>query len=97
MQILSIAKRPSAILPMALSLAALAVVLGRIALAGPTPGVDEGTAAHVFQLLLVTEVPLILWLVVKWLPRAPHWALQVVALQLLFGLAALAPVYYFHL
>ncbi len=97
MQILRIAKRPSAILPMALSLAALAVVLGRIALAGPTPGVDEGTADHVFQLLLVTEVPLILWLVVKWLPRAPHWALQVVALQLLFGLAALAPVYYFHL
>jgi hypothetical protein len=58
---------------------------------------DEGTAAHLFQLLMVAEVPIVAFFAIKWLPRAPKQALQVLALQAAAGLAALAPVYYFNL
>ena len=39
-------KRPSAILPVVMSVAALAVVLGHIIMFGDAREADEGTAAH---------------------------------------------------
>ena len=44
-------KRPTAFLPLAMSLAALALVLGHTAIYGVVHEVDEGTPAHLFQLL----------------------------------------------
>jgi hypothetical protein len=41
-----------------MSLAALALVLGHVAIAGPGREADEGTAAHVFQLLMIAQVPI---------------------------------------
>ena len=76
MQIKGIANRPSAFLPVAMSITALAVVLGRVAMFGSMPNADEGAAAHVFQLLLVGEMPLVVWFVLKWVPRAPRFALK---------------------
>ena len=90
-------KQPSAFLPVAMSLAALALVLGHIALFGAAREADEGAAAHIFQLLMVAEVPIIAFFAIKWLPRFPGQALQVLALQTAAGLAALAPVFYFNL
>jgi len=90
-------KKPSAFLPIAMSLAALSLVLGHIAMFGIVREADEGAAARIFQLLLVAEMPIILFFAVKWLPRFPKPALLVLALQALAGLTALAPVFYFEL
>jgi hypothetical protein len=86
-------KRPSAFLPVIMSLAALAVLLGHVAMFGAAREPDEGTAAHLFQLLFAAQVPIIAFFVIRWLPRSPRRAVQILALQLLAALAALAPVY----
>jgi hypothetical protein len=61
-----------------------------------TPQADEGAAAHVFQLLLVVQLPIVAFFAIKWLPRDPRHALYVLALQAAAGLAALAPVFLLH-
>jgi hypothetical protein len=86
-------RKPSALLPLAMSLAALATVIVHIALFGTAREADEGTAAHIWQLLMAGQVPIIAFFVVKWLPRNPRRALPVLALQAAAVLAALAPVY----
>jgi hypothetical protein len=89
----SIWRRPSAFLPIALSLAAIAVVLLRIALVGTAPEPDEGAAAHLWQVLMAAQPPAILYFALRWLPRAPREALPVLAMQIAAMLAALAPVF----
>jgi len=86
-------RRPSAFLPIALSLAALATVLIRIAFVGTAPEPDEGAAAHVWQLLMACQPPIVLYFALRWVPRAPREALPVLALQIVAILAALAPVF----
>jgi len=90
-------KRPSAFLPVAMSAAALAVVLASVAFFGVVREADEGTAAHLWQLLIAGQLPLVAFFVFKWLPRAPRAALPVLAVQAVAFLAALAPVYFLHL
>ena len=90
-------KRASAFLPVAMSLAALATVLGHIVMFGVAHEADEGTAAHIFQLLIIAQVPIVAFFAVKWLPRAPRQALQVLALQAGAALAALAPAFFLNL
>ena len=87
-------KRPSAWLPVAMSLAALLLVLAHLALSGATPQADEGTAAHLWQLLMAGQIPLVGYFALRWLPRLPGSALRVLALQGAAALAALAPVYF---
>jgi len=87
-------KQPSALLPVAMSLAALAVVLAHAALYGVVHEADEGTAAHLFQILMAAQAPVVLYFAVKWLPRAPGRALRVLALQAGAAAAAFAAVYW---
>jgi hypothetical protein len=94
---ISIMKQPSAFLPVAMSFAALATVLGHVAMFGVVREADEGTAAHIFQLLIAAQVPIVAVFAIKWLPRAPRQALQVLALQAGAALAALAPVFFLNL
>jgi hypothetical protein len=95
----TVLKRPSAFLPLAMSVAALALVLGHIAMvgAGAARQADEDTTTHVFQLLIAGQVPLVAFFAIKWLPRAPRFSLLVLALQKAAVMAALAPVYFFNL
>jgi len=90
-------KRPSAFLPVAMSLAALATVLLHVARFGVAREADEGAAAHIWQLLMAAQVPIIAFFAAKELPRAPKEALPVLALQLVAMLAALAPVFLLEL
>ena len=90
-------KRPSAILPVVMSVAALAVVLGHIIMFGDAREADEGTAAHLFQLLMAAQVPIIAFFAIKWLPQTPKHAVSVLALQTGAAFAALAPVYFLNL
>jgi hypothetical protein len=89
----SLTSRPSALIPIAMSLAALGTVLYHIARFGIAPEPDEGAAAHIWQLLMAGQVPVVVFYAVKWLPRAPRTALPVLAVQIGAALAALAPVY----
>ena len=86
-------KHPSAFLPLAMSCAALATVLGYLAIFAVLGQPDEGTAAHIFQLLLAGQLPIVAFFGIRWLPRAPREALAVLALQAGAGLAAIAPVF----
>jgi hypothetical protein len=90
-------KQPSAFLPVAMSLAALATVSVHVAVFGAVREADEGTAAHIWQLLIGGQIPIVAFFAIKWLPRAPRQAIPVLALQAGAGLAALAPVFFLHL
>jgi hypothetical protein len=85
-------KHPSAFLPVAMSLAALATVLVYLSLHGPAPQADEG-AAHIWQLLMAGQVPIVAFFAIRWLPQSPRKALPVLALQVAAALAAAAPVF----
>ena len=82
---------------MAMSLAALAIVLGHVAMFGAAREADEGAAAHLWQLLMAGQLPVIAFFTLRWLPQMPKQALQVLALQIVAVLAALAPVYFLNL
>src|SRR4051794_11112028 len=97
MNSLPVMKRPSAFLPVAMSLAALATVLGHVAMFGVVREADEGAAAHIFQLLMIAQVPIVAFFAIKWLPRTPRQALYLLALQAVAALAALAPVFFLNL
>ncbi len=87
-------KQPSAILPLAMSFAALTMVMVHAAIFGVVHEADEGTPAHIFQLLMVAQVPVVAFFAIKWLPRAPGKTLLVLALQLAAALAAIAAVFF---
>jgi DNA-binding CsgD family transcriptional regulator len=89
----AILKVPSAFLPLVMSFAALATVLIYVAIFGPAPQTDEGTAAHIWQILMAGQIPIIVFFTIKWLPRTPKQALLVLVLQGSAALMALAPVY----
>jgi len=86
-------KRPTALIPLAMSIAALSLVLGHIAIFGGARQADEGAAAHLWQLLMAAQIPVIAVFAVKWLPRTPGRALLVLGLQAVAVLAAAAPVF----
>jgi hypothetical protein len=93
-------RRPGAIVPIAMSIAALALVLGNIAAFG-LPALrqqtDEGGAAHIFQLLIAGQMPVIAWHAIKWLWRTPQAALLVLGAQISAAFAAVLPVYWLGL
>jgi hypothetical protein len=97
MKIPTTLRKPSAFLPVVMSLGALAVVLGHVAMFGAGHEADEGAAAHVFQLLMAAQVPLVAFFAIRWLPRTPREAWPVLALQVGAAIAALAPVYLLNL
>ena len=90
-------KKPSAFLPVAMSLAALATVIVHIVMFGIAREADEGTAAHIWQILMAGQLPIVAFFAIKWLPQAPRQALEILALQAGAGLAALAPVFFLGL
>jgi hypothetical protein len=94
---ISILKKPGAFLPLPMSFAALATVLVHVALFGVARQADEGTAAHIWQMLMAAQIPITVFFAFKWLPRAPRQALLVLVLQGGASLAAIAPVFFLRL
>jgi hypothetical protein len=92
----SIIKHPSAFLPIMMSFLAVSVVVVHIIWHGLAGETDEGVAAHLWQLLMAGQLPIIGFFVMRWLPRAGISAAVVLGLQVLAALAALAPVYFLH-
>jgi hypothetical protein len=92
-----ILRQPSAFLPLAMSLVALAVVAGHVLMFGAAPERDEGAAAHVFQLLIAAQIPIVGFFALKWVPQSPKVGGRVIALQVGAGVLALAPVFFLKL
>jgi membrane-associated HD superfamily phosphohydrolase len=89
-------KHPSAFLPVVMSLGAVATVMVFMALHGTASQADEGAAAHIWQLLMAVQVPIVMFFAIKWVPRSPRRAVPILALQVGAALAAMAPVFLLH-
>ncbi len=94
-----ILKNTSAWLPIAMSSAALALLLGYLAVFGVArePQTDEGTAAHLFQLLMGGQVPIVAFFVIRWLPQKPKEVIKVIAIQLTAALIPFALLFWLEL
>ena len=90
----SLIKQASAWLPLAMSLAALTLVLGHAVVFGVVHETDEGAAAHIWQILMAGQLPIVAYFILKWLPRRPRESLQVLALLAGTWLANFAAVYW---
>ena len=92
--VLWLSRKASAFAPVMMSVIALALVLASVA-AGyvTTRESDEGAVAHLWQLLMAGQLPLIAHFSLKWFPRVPRQTVCVVALQIGAALIAMAPVY----
>lgn len=99
----TIVKQPSAFVPLAMSIAALLVVAIAAIFSFAHTGhglvreAGEGTAAHLWQILMAGQLPVLVYFAIRWLPRAPRQSLYVLALQAGAILAAMAPVYFLNL
>ena len=89
-------KRPSALIPISMSAAALGVVLIYAARFGVARQSDEGAAAHIWQLLMAGQAPVIAFFAIKWVRTDVRQGLLVLALQFGAALSAAFPVWYFH-
>jgi hypothetical protein len=90
-------RKPSAFLPILMSAMVVATELYFFRRFGIVHESDEGTAAHIFQILMAGQLPIIAYFAVRWLPAFPRPAIMVLLMQALAALAALAPVYYYKL
>jgi len=98
----AITRRPSAFLPLAMSLTALTMLGCVLTYEVVRHGAilreaDEGAVAHLWQILMAGQLPIIAFFAIKWLPRAPKPTLGVLALQAGAALASMAPVFFFNL
>jgi len=92
----SLIKQTSAWLPLLMSLAALTLILVYVVLYYPLQerAGDESGFAHAFQLLMLLQLPFILWFVIKWLPKDPGQTLRILGLQSLAWFGAVGLIYW---
>jgi hypothetical protein len=74
-------KVPSAMIPVMMSLCALVLVGIQLGVHGFSPERDEGAVAHLWQLLMVAQLPVIGFFAFRWLRRAPWRAATVLIVQ----------------
>ena len=88
----SLLKKPSAFIPLLMSLVALTMVLVNFVFVGIVHETDEGTLAHIFQLLIVTQLPVAIYFLFRWLNKKPKETLKILVLQAVALLTAIAAV-----
>ena len=93
----NIVRQPTAFVPLAMSVTALALVLGSLAVHGIVRQPDEGAIAHLWQLLMAGQLPIVAFFAWKWVPRLPRQGAVILAMQVAAGLASAAPVFFLHL
>ena len=81
MTVRAMLRQPTGFLPVAMSLGAFAMIVWYVAVHGVVHQSDEGAQAHLWQVLVAGQVPLIAYFAVRWLPSARRAALVVLALQ----------------
>ncbi len=86
--------RPSAWLPILLSVGCLAFILSWVMLFGvSTEQHDEGPAARIFQLTMVLEALIVAFFAARWLPRMPKRAAIVLIIQIVVAALPIALVW----
>ena len=90
-------KRPSAWAPLVMSGLALLTIATAFASSGLHRQMDEGEAAHIWQLLMAGQLPLIGYFALRWVRSAVRVGLLVLLAQLLAAVIAIAPVYLLRL
>lgn len=94
---LPLSRKPSAWVPIAMSLAIFAMLLYHLLIIGEQREDDEGTAAHIFQLWLVAEVFIVGYFLARWVPQQPKEGTVILVIQILTALLSIGPVFYFQL
>jgi len=83
-----------AVLPLLMTLTVVAAgVIHAVQVGGFVREADEGTAAHLFQILMPAQIPIIEVFAATQLPRHPRWAAWILALQIGLALALFALVF----
>lgn len=90
---IALGRKPSAWGPVVMSLAALALVGIQIATHCVQPERDEGALAHLWQLLMVAQLPIIGFFVFRWLRPYPRQRVPILMAQLIAAATALVPVH----
>ena len=88
-----IGKKLSAWSPVIMSIGALVLVAVQIAMHGTQPVGDEGALAHLWQLLVLGQVPIIGFFVLRCLRAYPRQGATILVDQLLAAASALVPVH----
>ena len=83
-------------MPVAMSLLAAALIPEYLLRVGHVRQADEGLEAHLFQMLLVTQMPVAGYFALRHLPDAPKATLIVCGLQAMAGALALGLLYWFE-
>ena len=86
-------RHPTVFLPLAMSLFALGMVLVHFTIFGIVKETDEGTAAHIFQLLIVGQVPIVAFLAFRWAAIAPRQTFFSIIFQVVTALTAIIAVF----
>lgn len=78
-------RKPGALIPVVLSLAGLVLLIGYVAQFGIARQEDEGTAARIFQLLMLADAVAIVYFAIRWVPVAPKQGLAILAMQVVLA------------
>ena len=88
----SLIRRPEAFLPVLMSTLAIAMVAVHAVFHGVAVEEDEGTLAHIFQLLLVLQLPIIFTFLLKWYGRERAQVLWILVLEIVLATLAVLAV-----
>jgi MFS superfamily sulfate permease-like transporter len=94
---ISLIKKPSAWIPIAIPLLLSVMIFAGAVFGSVVRQPDEGTGAHIFQILMVIQFFIILYFIARWLPVAPKQGFLILLFQFLAIIAAFAPVFIFKL
>ena len=93
---ISMIKSPGAWIPIAMSLLALTMILGYVAIFGIAQNEDESTLARIFQLIMLVQLPIAGYFAIQWLPRRPMQTLVILTLQAIAWIIPIATVIWFE-
>ena len=82
-------KHPSAYVPVAMSLSALALVIGHALVFGVALQPDDAPLSRLFEILMTAQLPVVLFFAITRLRREPKPTLRILAVQAAAALAAL--------
>ncbi|MGZ3297572.1 MAG: hypothetical protein ACXU8O_01040 [Asticcacaulis sp.] len=95
--LIALSTQPSAFVPVLMSFAAFAIVGAYIVATGGRHQTDEGAIAHIFQLLIAAQLPVVVFFILRWIRSRPWACLTLLAVQGLALALALLPVWYYRL
>jgi hypothetical protein len=87
--------KPSAWMPLAFSLFALAIVVIHFVQSGHAQGGSAKTIVRVVELILLAQAPFVGFHAIRWLPEEPRPGALVLGVHLAFVLLAIGAMVYF--